>query len=653
MTIPTVANQSVQDAPSDSMLAGWYNVLFFNQQFGDLPPWSHPGRQYVLRQSFYNAQNTLVVGALTNLITRVKQTPWQLVGESEDLVAAGRDVLQQAQFGRGFDHMMSSALQDYLTLDLGCFIEVIGQGNPSSPLTTGATGLATLDALRCFPTGNPEFPVWYRSHRTNRLVKLHHTRVVHLVANPSPDPQYRGLGLSAMSRAFAVARAQMALIDYQISNLDDVPVSGILTISGVSESGLNRAVDRRQQEGTLDGVAGLRNLIQLTSSSPDAKITTDLLKFSEMPEGFDLTDAMETHVNLLALAINDDPQEIWPLVSRGLGTGAQSKVLHAKGQGKVYGELLEIFSRAFTHHVLPEGVQMVYRAKDTEQGLVAAQTAKAWTEFAESLRALGTLSDESITLILANTVPEVRDAIVDEAGNLRLEEDEPGREVETPTVVDDVDEDLEQGERVSCSCNDTDKICDCEVSRRSINMTRLLFEEDMKDFIRAINANTITRRRAGIVLRALIRRHGATAFRNGLVDGGIAVEDITEDDLRQINAELLSQSVFVTNMLDQAYDGKAIPEGRAELWRRKSMEPFYQRGLRSADGNGYYSWELGDTEEHCEDCLRFSRGHVHRLRDWAKSSWLPKVTRLECGGFRCDCDLQRATGPARGRFPRR
>ena len=58
-------------------------------------------------------------------------------------------------------------------------------------------------------------------------------------------------------------------------------------------------------------------------------------------------------------------------------------------------------------------------------------------------------------------------------------------------------------------------------------------------------------------------------------------------------------------------------------------------------------WEIGGTEHHCEDCLRY-QGQVHRYADWVKAGAIPKSHLLGCTGIACDCSLRPTTKPESG-----
>ncbi len=167
--------------------------------------------------------------------------------------------------------------------------------------------------------------------------------------------------------------------------------------------------------------------------------------------------------------------------------------------------------------------------------------------------------------------------------------------------------------------------------------------------------NEMARRRFGIVVRALLRRHGLEAFRDGLEEGGVSREDMDERDQQALSIWLTEQSQYVTRFADNVFRNREFfDENRADIhahmWANKSLRGAYQLGQASAAWNQPFRWRLGATEKHCRDCLRLN-GQVHRMRDWRKKGFLPGSDKLECRGFNCDCKLVLARGErSRGRF---
>jgi len=642
--MPEATKNSLNDESPASLYSGYTSYYSFTHNDQWLLPWGDPRREYQLRALYYNRYYTMVTGALTNLIYRVKQTPWELQGD-KNLARHYTELLQNAQYGQGWDAFLSALLRDYLVQDIGAFVEVIGRGAPDTPLTTRVEGIAVLDACRVYPTGNAEFPIYYRPHRSNALVKVHQSRVIRLVDMPSSDPYYRGLGFSAMSRAASIARINALAMQYREENLDDLPPSGILAISGVSSQQFNDALKRFELARNSRGQDVFKSLLNLMSINPNSDVKVQLTPFRQVGE---LEVDPQKDAIMLALAIGDDPSEIYPLTSMGLSGGLQAAYQHAKGKAKILGNLLTMLTRAINIFVLPEILEFEWKSRDTEQTKAEAETAQVWAAVTQGDVQQGVISRDEARRIRVNTIPAYKDVLTDEDGNVRLMDAD--RLAEGQLEVEPEEPEDDEPDEIIMQDDSPDA-----ASQKDIGTTRRAFERDMNDLLnQALNGN-IERRRFGIVLRALISRHGRAAYRDGLQAGGVDPEDISEDDLAEINRLIAAQSTYVTQLGAAIFRRDAVSQAQAgvkpALWFNKSITPFYDAGLLSANRNGYYEWQLGLTEDHCSTCLSLN-GQIHRLKDYHRRNLLPKSEELECGGWQCDCRLiPRENTRARGRFP--
>ena len=92
---------------------------------------------------------------------------------------------------------------------------------------------------------------------------------------------------------------------------------------------------------------------------------------------------------------------------------------------------------------------------------------------------------------------------------------------------------------------------------------------------------------------------------------------------------------------------------RLPLWADRYDQVVIQ-GRVMAARDGKLVWVLGHTEQHCSSCLKLT-GQVRRASFWNDRGILPRVPGapyLECGGWRCDCDLIPTDAPiSRGRLP--
>lgn len=614
----------------------WYQFVASVESSLLLPAWGNAARLYQLRRLWYDQRNTLVTGALVGLKNKIVQTPWELSGP-KTRTPHFQEVLQKASLGAGFSEFVSQIIQDYLTLDHGAFIEIIGAGYPDQSLRPERVlGINALDGLRCYPTGDPEYPVYYQSHVTNKLHKLHATRVIRMIDTPSPDPFFRRLGLSAMSRAANVANVMMHLTEYQVNSLDDAPADGIIAIKGIPDSYYHRAKDNFESNRKSGKVGTMRNLLELTSADPQYPVEVQYTQFSQMPQGETTDSMLRNYVNMLALAIGVDPQDIFPLASSAMGSGSQSAILAQKGKAQSYGLILTELERLINLAVLPRNMEFKWKQRDAEADTIEAQTAQQWAGMATTLLSSNVISQEEARKLIANNVEAFGDLLLDEAGQVRLPDDDPKAE---ETTVDDT--------------TPVGTEPDVTTGEKALEDTQTQFETAIGSlFAKAVSGQT-KRDSFGIVARGMIATYGAKAYRDGLRDGGIDPSEISQEELTEISQLAATQSQYVTAVAEAIYeDGNvsaAEAEGKPRLWWNKSMMPFYNAGLIAADKNGSYQFRLGSTEQHCNDCLRLN-GQVHRIRDWVKSGWMPQSSSLECGGWRCDCRLEKTKEPITGSY---
>lgn len=158
--------------------------------------------------------------------------------------------------------------------------------------------------------------------------------------------------------------------------------------------------------------------------------------------------------------------------------------------------------------------------------------------------------------------------------------------------------------------------------------------------------------------RALLRTLALPAYLEGMREGGIEnPEEHLEDEDREIVEGWLAEQLQHVNGyakavlaatllvgLEREHARDSIFGDRLPLWIR-SMESLAGRGFASARANELGEWVLGATEEHCSTCLRLSSGAPHRLSWYIKRGYIPQEPgspTLECGGWRCDCEIRSA-----------
>jgi hypothetical protein len=634
-------NQSVQvlvDGEKNPLSSEFWS---FAQSRGFiLPTWGTRESERMLRLLYRHEYNWLIQAATAGQTKKLQAQSWEIKGKQR--VRYYQDVLRQADFGLGWDYFLAKGALDYFRQDGGWYFEIIAPGNPRRAPTGPATGIAYLDSLRCYPTGDPEFPVIYHD-RDGVMHLMHHTRVRHIVDMPDGDESNPGYGICALRRAISIAAQQIHMGRFIEAKLDDKPEPGYVFWKGISrEQRINRTEQFRQEQ-QRDGHWG--NVIHFESLDPTNPVEAEFVSFSQSPEGWSYKEYTELHVNAVAAAFGIDVQELWQLTGGNLGSGQQSQVLHAKSQGKTFGNLLTQLERAI-NDILPESLEFQFKRHDPYEAQERAQTAQLWAGVASAVQNNMTPNEKRV--LLANMVEAIKDAITDESGEIvRLTDADVHPEGDEQTVDDAKPQDGEQP-----APQQPEQTADSQ-AQKDVQGVRLDFEGDFSDLIQAARGKDVERRRFGIIARDMIRRYGMQAYTQGLMDGGVEDGQLDDDDRKEFTALLARQSAFVSGFGDELYKEGGITdteaESRASLWWSKSVSPFYDAGLLSADRNGLYQWVLGSSEEHCPTCQKMS-GQKHRIKDYMRKGIMPRSDKLACRGFNCTCTLVKVSGRASGRF---
>lgn len=613
-----------------------------------LPPIWDPTRQSVLSKIGMHPQNGLYQGALSGLARDLAGAPWEITGKRR----AGwyQDILLNANKGKGWANFIQSWARSYHNCDDGAVVEIIGRGNPSKELEREAiTGIATLDPLRCYFTGNDEFPVLYQDAWTGKIHQLHKTRVHRFVDMPYDDPLLNGRGLCGLSRSIAFVQQAIENLSYIGESLSNEPPPGILIVNGVLQSTWEDSWDLWEAGRRQAGVSRYKPFIEIIQIA-DQKVEVQFVPFRRTPEGYDPMAMIELETKGIALGLNIDPQDVWPISGGSFGTNTQAKVLDEKSKTRAIGFLIAIMSRFLNDRVLPDPLKYESKYRDSKQSKEQADMALAHTAVAEKVAALaGSPKGNEIALrYLAKTVDSLADVLLDEKGELiTLYDDDPTEDVPEPITVEDNAAEVDQSDPETQTQDSETK-----VGRKSFEDTRKRFVGNLEDALTGANDADFDRRRAGVVIRGLIATDGREAYKDGLAQGGVDVEALEGDDLDRYNRLVAEASGYVSNLTERIYD-KGLSEAQihnsAEMWSNVTLQKFYVSGLESGDTNRMYIWKIGSTEEHCSDCRKFNN-QVHRIKDWVRNGKLPGNSNLSCKGFNCKCGLYRTSKRATGNF---
>lgn len=652
MEFRQLERQSVQEFnPRDST---GYSFIWYEAPNGSaVPRWGEHARDRYLRELYRNQYNWIGQAAVAALTRKVKQVAWVIEGGKNNTAYFQR-LLQDAHFKRGWGEFISRLLLDFTTCDYGAYVEIIGRGNPLMPITSRITGIATLDSLRCIPTGNLEYPVIYYSRISGKMHRMHNTRVHRWVDMPDNDETFHLAGLCSMSRSIALIEQQIPMSKYLAGVFSDMPPIGVwYNNSGMQDAQFKAAYDSFQL-GRLNGKGG-----QLHINNPNLlqEAKGQFLPFAQAPEGFNYTEYTEIAVNAFAACFGIDRQDLWPLSGKNAGTATQSDVLMEKSYGMAFGDILSAIERILNNTVLPENVEFRFEYKDAEKDKATADADAIVLSNANALKAIG-IPSENILKYLANNSEQFRDILIDESGELiELPDDD---RVPTEQVSEEIDT---EAEAINAANGDDNRADTPDASiqqdentkaQKDIQATRLDFENRFNAIMGSMRDGDLNRRRAGTLLRSLIATTGARAYRDTLEANGVDSTELDAGDTAQIQAITALQSAYVSAFTANIIAGDGISDpmanNKAAQWWNGSITPFINAAALSATANAMYMWVINRLKENCDTCLRLD-GQVHRLKSFFAKNFYPNSSALDCGdGKLCGCQFVKTTERARGRL---
>jgi len=313
----------------------------------------------------------------------VATTGWYLEGPERTANLYRQILLERSDFGAGWSFLVQKTVQDYLTQDAGGWIERIRLNKNARD--GAAIGFAQLDNARMSIKGNPEYPATYQPDGADP-VRMHHSQLIHIVDNPSPQQDRYNVGFCALSRALSTSRILMDITRYERERLSDLPPAGLLMINNLSArqwQDLVTAYDTRQQQR---GNQVWRQVMIAFGLDPSVPMSAEIFSFSTLPEHFDRRSMTEIAINSFALAFRIDPREIWPISTGPLGTATETAVQHMKARAKGSGLLLTEIERHLNDGLsLPASLSFEFEYQDTEEDEQEARIAQMKAEYIRTL----------------------------------------------------------------------------------------------------------------------------------------------------------------------------------------------------------------------------------------------------------------------------
>lgn len=159
---------------------------------------------------------------------------------------------------------------------------------------------------------------------------------------------------------------------------------------------------------------------------------------------------------------------------------------------------------------------------------------------------------------------------------------------------------------------------------------------------------------------AVINRHFKIAWNEGVAICGIKPDELSEAEIRARDDMIKSQFPFLFDFADfieensKANKGKLRTVfGRVDLWVN-NYNSTAEKAKSMACADRKMEWVIDPAKANCRSCLVLN-GKVKRNSFWRDRGIIPRNPpngNLECGGWKCGCNLVPTDKPlSRGRLP--
>ena len=359
-------------------------VMWMASAQGVVAPWWSHYRDRQLR-AFWKSVDPLA-GAVYALVSRMATIPFHIEPTDYTIAAyleqASRFetmLLQNAEFGKGWEVFISKWVEDLLTQDNGAFAEIVGDGDPNGPIVGMPYSVSHLDASRCDRTSNPEYPVIYNDKATGKH-RLHYTRCAFASLQPSPIVDMNDVGFCAISKCLLVSQGILDALVYKGEKLGSRPTRSILIGQGGLDADVIRDAFAIASE-TMDN-RNLSRFSQAVVMGDTAHPQADLkmVDLASVPDGFDWTQDMTIAMATIALAFGVDARELFPMIGEG-STRADALIQHLKARVKGIGHLLQTIEQTFGPKILPPSLSWEFDYTDDAQDRQAAEIKKIRSEY--------------------------------------------------------------------------------------------------------------------------------------------------------------------------------------------------------------------------------------------------------------------------------
>lgn len=319
-----------EDYNKDPTIGGVYHFVVPALGSGgvDLPGFWSFARDWVLHSTLY--RESMWSAAISIAISKVVAQGYDVNSDIPLRAKRGQQLMTGMDSGRGYVSGLQKHLLNFLLTGNGAHVEIV---RASRAAGSRVIGMVPLDTFRCYRTGDPDYPIIYRS-RDGRQHEMRSWEVFSIADMPDPQDTWYGIGHCAAERAYKKICTLEGIERYIFEKVTGQRALSVFFVKGVGSKQITDAI------GTARGEAQAKGMVTYMGAAiagmvDDVPLSMVEIPLADLPDGFNRKEEWDIALTTYARNIGIAVQDLQPLAGQGLGTGTQTMVLDesAKGQG--------------------------------------------------------------------------------------------------------------------------------------------------------------------------------------------------------------------------------------------------------------------------------------------------------------------------------
>ena len=302
-----------------------------------------------------------------------------------------------------YTEALEQTFQDFATTDKGAVVEIEWEGTTRSGAPSGRPlALHHLDTLRCWPTGNREYPYIYTDWQGQQH-QLHARSFFTIVDAPSPRLGLWGVGQCAASRAWETIVLDGAIQTYVREKVTGSRALALYFVGGITKKQLEdvkvTADEDQKRRGTMLYKGAIVTQVDV---EPGTELGTVKIDLASLPDGFDPAQIQQRAGLIFALVLGMPVTDIATLQGGQFGTGTQSQTIDATRQGRGVETFVRMWERKLNRLVLPKRTTVDMFGIDPRDQKAQADVKNAEATYVKTLIEAGVATAQQAANYLAD-----------------------------------------------------------------------------------------------------------------------------------------------------------------------------------------------------------------------------------------------------------